>query len=186
MRAAFCNDATKQIAPIAAAQDELQNSATSKVAEDPVRAITKEMFVQLSKIDSSALEFGNRFELISNVLNGSFDQSSEDYCSALERILLVDSHLISEEAKSATIRYTTFLTQKLPLSRLTRVLVSALGSHSEAQSIAAARTLGEIADVGAIPLLHDTMRKTTSTQTAKEIKKAIKRIGDSNAASASP
>jgi hypothetical protein len=176
-RTLICNDATSQFIGAQRLTGWAEGCPTTRVAEDRVREMTRQMYRKLSKLEPSELEYGTRFSAIADAIGDAPNEAPGDYCDALNRMLLVNSKFVSNEAKSALIRYTTFLDDGLPLSKITSVLISALKSESEDQVVAAARTLGEIGDLGAIPAIKACLEEAPSDRATKEMNKAIDYIG---------
>lgn len=184
LRTTMCNDATSQFVGARLQEKWVRENATTRVAEDRVRDITRQMYVKLSKLEPAELQYGARFTAISEVVGDTPREDPSDYCDALGRMLSVDSKFISGEAKAALIRHTTFLDDSLPLRKLTSLLVTALESDSSTQVIAAARTLGEIGDMGAVPAIRERLRKVPSGSAQREMERAIDQIGFADATTA--
>ncbi len=158
---------------------------TSQVAEDMVRLLTRQLYRLLSRLTSESLEHGNRFAVIDEAMGESARNDPKDYCRAMHRMIFVDSNRVSEEAKSAALRYFSFLGDDIPLSELTRVLISAIRHGSEEQSVAAVRTLREIGDLGAIPAIRSAVPANSSERVKREVDQAMQDIRSAYGLSAS-
>ncbi|HEY0661471.1 MAG TPA: hypothetical protein VGD21_09170 [Lysobacter sp.] len=143
---------------------------------DEVRDISLRVFADLQAIPDDDLVFGARMERMA-VLFAEYETiDSRSMCDALTRVALTDSPSLADEAKAAAIRYLGIYQSRLRSSDLTKMFFSVADAASEEAAIAAARSLGDIGNLGTIPALTAAIRTKEGTATAREMRKAIRTI----------
>lgn len=185
VRCALSNNATGNVFGSYSNLGDDPASGTSIAVADEVRNISLCMVRGLRRLSESDLEYGNRYQAVTEIVGSFPKEHPSDYCDALNRVLMVDSKFVSNEAKSAIIRHSIFL-DDVPLSGLTRALVTALESSSSEQVVAAATTLGDIADTGAIPAIRSRLKNQPEGRARHEMEKAIRRIKAADELAARP
>ncbi|SEM21813.1 hypothetical protein SAMN05428989_3396 [Pseudoxanthomonas sp. GM95] len=161
-------------------------SQISNPAESLSQRITKKLFFEFSKASHENLAYGERFEVIDRALHQSSDsqlanlKNSREKLEALDAVLQTHSKYVTSEVKSAALRYLSLISDDLDLSRVTQILSSSLIMGAKQQQIAAAHTLGEIGDIGAIAVLKNSLKFSESKEAQKAIENAINAIGEAH------
>lgn len=142
---------------------------------DEVTRATNEIFVAMCSVKDDDLDSGYRLDVVAGVL----DRHLEDGLSmggAIARVLLCSTESLSDEVRSAAVRYLALPNVAVPLSSRNKLFVSLLESHSEEQRLAAIRSLEEVGDHGVISSLRAYESRAKSERIRAEIGRAVETI----------
>lgn len=139
-----------------------------------VRQILREMVDLLGQVEESDLEYDRRMNVIGSIADRLRASSGDDYEDAISRFLMADSSGVRDEVSAALIRYLS-VQETLSASTI-QALLTVIEGASEAKSVAAARTIGDIADEATSPALRAALRRSASERVKQEGEKALKNI----------
>lgn len=137
-----------------------------------VRAIAR----KLKAINSFQLELGNRMEYMREALDEHINHSPSLFTDSINRLLHTSDSYLASETKVAALRYLGVYDSAIETSQLSKIFVAALKGTSEAEAIAAARSLADMGDTGSVPAMNDVVRATQSSALKAATESAIKDI----------
>jgi hypothetical protein len=151
-------------------------NATVETIPDKSKTILLEIFEKLSRLRPEDLETGTRMERMTELLSDPIQKAPAEFCNTFLRVMSAHERYISSDAKAAALRYLGIYETPLLPSALTQLFLSALELDSEEEVTAAARSLGDMGDRGAIPAIAQVALRSQNPRAQRVMQEAIRSI----------
>lgn len=147
-------------------------------SDEQERAISsaKRIYRFLGSLSESDLEVGTRSFHIGRLVDDELGRGADATLEGAAQVLRATNAHVCDAAKAALIRALASKPELEARSEVANICISSLWSSDEMQAVAAARTLGEIADPPALPQIRHAMKYVHGDRVRQIIGESIKRI----------
>lgn len=141
---------------------------------------TRRMYSFMVALKPDDLEFGSRSYHLGKILDAETTVDPDAALEASAAILRCSKNRVPDAAKAALLRAIAGKPGLESRSEFTVMCISSLWSGDEMQAVAAARTLGEMADSAAAPQIRNALKHIKGERVKKVIKEALTEIERQN------
>lgn len=140
-----------------------------------LRDVRRVLYARLAALPEDEEEYGRRSWYVGRTIDDLMDDPKTTM-AALSEVLLTDTNDLSDDARTAALRYVSSKSAFASSADLLRLCFTSLTSELEQQAMAAARTLGDIGEPALIPQMRTAMTTARTARVMEALQHSIKEI----------
>jgi len=156
-------------------EDSSAHLVTYGAEMERLRETRRALYARLGALSDDEEEFGRRSWYVGRVIDELMDDPKAAI-AALSEVLLTSTADLSDDARTAALRYAAGKSVFASSAELLRLCFNSLSSDLEQQAMAAARTLGDLGEPALIPQMRTAMKSVRTARVKEALQYSVKEI----------
>jgi len=156
-------------------EDSSAHLVTYGAEMERMRETRRALYARLGALSDDEEEFGRRSWYVGHLIDELMDDPKTTI-AALSEVLLTSTADLSDDARTAALRYAAGKSVFASSAELLRLCFNSLHSDLEQQAMAAARTLGDLGEPALIPQMRTAMKSVRTARVKEALQHSVKEI----------